>query len=138
MQTIPTIGQPWPAQGGIYIGSRLKGGEVHHIIIPGGVETDVLAVEFDDAAKAVSATGEINGHSDWRLPDQEDLMLTYVNARQHFKTDGDWLETAYWTSTPYGECLAWAVHFSRGDVDYWLRSHEFRVRPFRSIIDSAL
>ncbi|MCH4575711.1 DUF1566 domain-containing protein [Achromobacter xylosoxidans] len=127
--TVPAIGQEWPEQGGIYIGSRLIDGATHHVIIPGGKEFDLVDVEFKDLASAVAERGEVNGHDDWRAPDQEDMMLAYINAAGLFEKD-DW----YWTNTPYGSYGAWAVYFENGDVYFWYRSYEFRVRPVRSII----
>lgn len=127
--TAPTIGQEWPEQGGIFIGSRLIDGAVHHVIIPGGKEFDLAGVEFDQLTSAVAERGEVNGHSDWRAPDQEDMMLAYINAPNLFDKD-DW----YWTVKPYGSYGAWAVDFEDGSVRYWRRYDEFRVRPVRSII----
>lgn len=130
---VPSVGQPWPEQGGIYIGARLIDGQVHHVIIPGGVEHDATDVEFENIDAAIKRAGEINGFSDWRAPAQQDLMLAYINAREHFDRD-DW----YWSSTPYGSRNAWAVDFEYGNVYVHDRYDEFRVRPFRSIIHSAL
>lgn len=127
--TAPAIGQEWPEQGGIYIGSRLIDGATHHVIIPGDKEFDLVDVEFKDMASAVTERGEVNGHADWRTPDQEDMMLAYINAPDLFEKD-DW----YWTNKPYGSCCAWAVHFGHGHVTTWNRTSEFRVRPVRSII----
>ncbi|CUI42115.1 DUF1566 domain-containing protein [Achromobacter xylosoxidans] len=127
--TAPVIGQEWPEQGGIYIGSRLIDGATHHVIIPGSKEFDLIDVEFKDLSSAVTERGEVNDHADWRAPDQEDMMLAYINAADLFDKD-DW----YWTNKPYGSYLAWAVHFEYGLVYYWTRSNEFRVRPVRSII----
>ena len=127
--TAPAIGQEWPEQGGIYIGSRLIDGATHHVVIPGGKEFDLVDVDFKDLASAVTERGEVNGHADWRAPDQEDMMLAYINAPDLFEKD-DW----YWTNKPYGSLSAWAVDFEDGDVVNWSRSGEFRVRPVRSII----
>ncbi len=127
--TAPAIGQEWPEQGGIYIGSRLIDGTTHHVIIPGGKEFDLIDVEFKDLSSAVTERGEVNGHADWRAPDQEDMMLAYINVPHLFDKD-DW----YWTNKPYGSCYAWAVDFEGGLVDTWTRRGEFRVRPVRSII----
>ncbi|MFT0546965.1 hypothetical protein ACMHYO_11555 [Allopusillimonas ginsengisoli] len=67
-QSLPTppatIGQPWPEQGGIYIGPRLIDGQIHYIIIPGGVEYDIKACH-NSAAESIAAKGEINGFCDW-------------------------------------------------------------------------
>ena len=127
--TAPAIGQEWPEQGGIYIGSRLIDGTTHHVIIPGGKEFDLIDVEFKDLSSAVTERGEVNGHADWRAPDQEDMMLAYINVPDLFEK-GDW----YWTNKPRGSFDAWAVTFECGLVDYWNRLLEFRVRPVRSII----
>ena len=125
----PAIGQEWPEQGGIFIGSRLIDGTTHHMIIPGGKEFDLVDVEFKDLASAMAERGEVNGHADWRAPDQEDMMLAYINAPDLFDK-GDW----YWTNKPYGSYYAWAVNFENGYVYLWFRGNEFRVRPVRSII----
>jgi len=127
--TAPAIGQEWPEQGGIYIGSRLIDGAVHHVIIPGGKEFDLDGVEFNDMVSAVTDRGEVNGHADWRAPDQEDMMLAYINAPDLFEKN-DW----YWTNKPYGSSSAWAVVFETGYILYWSCYFEFRVRPIRSII----
>ena len=122
---IPVIGQSWPEQGGIYIGSRLIGGQVHHVVIPGGVEFDHVDIPFSCVQKVVSEGDELNGFSDWRAPDQEDLMLAYINAREHFDK-GDW----YWSRSEH-HGWPWAVGFEDGNVHGDNRNDEFRVRPFR-------
>ena len=124
--TAPAIGQEWPEQGGIYIGSRLIDGTTHHVIIPGGKEFDLIDVEFKDLSSAVTERGEVNGHADWRAPDQEDMMLAYINVPHLFDKD-DW----YWTNKPFGSSSAWAVDFEYGSVTNWGRGLGFRVRPVR-------
>ena len=132
---IPAINQPWPEQGGIFIGSRLIDGVVHHVVIPGGTEFDTKDVEFDDLEKTVAAAGDINGHSDWRAPDLEDLQLAYINARERFEQTG--YSSWYWSRTErHG--YPWAVDFENGRTTSFTRNNEFRVRPFRSFPDSSL
>ncbi|MBT9513315.1 MAG: hypothetical protein IV104_13290 [Acidovorax sp.] len=128
--TIPAINQPWPEQGGIYIGSRLIDGAVHHIVIADGGTTHDLE---DQTAKAAQGAqfGEINGHSDWHAGDQEDVMLAYINAREHFEP------TYYWSRSEH-HGWPWAVGFEGGSTDGYRRHGEFRVRPFRSFPDSSL
>lgn len=127
----PSIGQPWPEQGGIYIGSRLIDGQTHHVIIPGGTEYDIRA-SYDNAAERIAAKGELNGFSDWRHGSREDVMLALINVPDLFHCRG--MESIQITSTPYGQHHhAWAVDFQFGCVDTWPRYDEFRVRPFRSI-----
>lgn len=131
--SIPAIGKPWPEQGGIYIGSRLIDGHVHHVVIPGGIEHDAENIKFDGVAGCIPK--EINGHSDWRAPDQEDLMLAWINAREHFVQEG--VKSIYW-SRSFHHDWPWAVYFEDGFTSYEYRDDEFRVRPFRSFPDSSL
>lgn len=127
---IPAIGQPWPEQGGIYIGSRLIDGVARHVVIPGGIEHDAKEVRFDDVAGCIPA--EINGYTDWRAPDLEELMLAWIHAREHFVQDSS--ESIYWTSTEHNTRFSWAVSFESGITDFTNRLNKFRVRPFRSFI----
>lgn len=131
----PAIGQLWPEQGGIFIGSRLIGGQIHHLIIPGGVEHDIKGITFNGIDEAITKAGEINGHNDWRAPDQEDLMLAWINAREHFVQTG--IDSIYW-SRSFHHDWPWAVVFECGDVLINNRNVEFRVRPFRSVIASSI
>lgn len=131
---IPAINQPWPEQGGIFIGSRLIDGVVHHIVIPGGTEFDHTEVPFARVELVVAEGDELNGFSDWRAPDQEDLMLAFINAREHFMQKG--IDSIYWSRTE--RSWPWAVGFESGDAYHYDRSYEFRVRPFRSFPDSSL
>ncbi|GKS91175.1 DUF1566 domain-containing protein [Acidovorax sp. SUPP2539] len=124
---VPAINQPWPAQGGIYIGSRLINGVVHHVVIPGGVEFDHVYVPFSRVQKVVAEGDELNGFSDWRAPDQEDLMLAYINAREHFAPE------YYWSRSEH-HGYPWAVDFENGYTHNRYRDNEFRVRPFRRFI----
>ena len=133
MSTTPAINQPWPEQGGIFIGSRLIDGLVHHVVIPGGIEFDHTDIPFSRVEQVVAEGDELNGFSDWRAPDKEDLMLAYINSREFFDTGG-W----YWSRTPDGEHWAWAVDFEYGLTYGRNRGYEFRVRPVRSFPASAI
>jgi hypothetical protein len=132
-KSIPAIGQAWPEQGGIYIGARLIDGAVHHVVIPGGVEHDIKDVAFQGVQTCIPT--ELNGQGDWRAPDQEDLMLAWINAREHFEKKG--IASVYWSRTERAD-WAWAVDFEDGFTNSYYRGNEFRVRPFRSFPDSAL
>ena len=132
---IPAINQLWPEQGGIYIGSRLIDGEVHHVVIPGGIEHDAKDIKFDNVPGGIPK--EINGHEDWRAPDQEDLMLAWINAREHFTQEGT--DSIYWSRSERSKHWAWAVDFVNGyTASLSLRTLECRVRPVRSFPDSVL
>ena len=134
MSTTPAINQHWPEQGGIFIGSRLIDGQVHHIVIPVGVEHDAKDIKFAAVESCIPA--EINGHSDWRAPDQEDLMLAYINAREHFEREG--MASYYWSRTVDDDNWGWAVDFEGGTTLNYYRRNEFRVRPVRSFPASAI
>nr|WP_319566231.1 hypothetical protein [uncultured Rhodoferax sp.] len=128
--TIPAINQPWTEQGGIYVGPRLIDGVVHHVVIAdGGTKHDIEDQDSKDAQGV--QFGEINGHSDWHAGDQEDLMLAYINAREHFE------KSYYWSRSEH-HGWPWAVDFETGDTDSLNRNGEFRVRPFRSFPDSSI
>lgn len=128
---IPALNQPWPEQGGIYIGARLINGAVHHVVIADGGTAHDLE---DQTAKAAQGAqfGEINGHSDWHAGDQEDLMLAYINAREHFDKSS-W----YWSRSEH-HGWPWAVDFEDGYTYFYRRTNEFRVRPFRSFPASSI
>lgn len=130
---IPKIGQEWPEQGGIYVGSRLVDGEVHHVIKPSGTEHDATGLNFASAKD--HQFGEINGHNDWYTGDQEDYMLAYVNVREQFEQEGH--NSIYWTRSEH-HGWAWAVDFELGYAYSYFRGDEFRAAPFRSFLDSSL
>lgn len=130
---IPAPNQPWPEQGGIYVGSRVVNGVLQHTVTTdGGTVHDRENQTFAQAKNA--EFGEINGHSDWHAGDQEDLMLAYINCREHFKQDGD---SIYWSRNEH-HGWPWVVDFEYGYTNYYSRRNEFRVRPFRSFSDSSL
>ena len=133
MSTTPAINQHWPEQGGIFIGSRLIDCQVHHVVIPGGIEFDHADIQFSRVEQVIAEGDELNGFSDWRAPDKEDLILAYINAREHFDTSG-----CYWSRTPEDEHCTWAVDFEDGYASYYYRYYEFRVRPVRSFPASAI
>ena len=128
----PKIGQDWPEQGGIYIGSRLIDGAVHHAVIADGGTTRDLKRQDFKAAQGVQF-GEIGGHSDWHAGDQEDHMLAYVNAREHF---GQETRSIYWTRSVRDNCPCpwpWVFDFEDGRCfSIPPEANEYRVRPFRS------
>ncbi len=124
---IPKIGDLWPEQGGIFVGTILVDGKECHIITPEGTGHDLTKQTYDETEKA--EFGEINGHSDWHVGDQEEFMLGYINTRKQFKCDGG-IDSIYWTRS-FHHGYPWAVDFENGDVLNYIRSYQFRVRPFR-------
>lgn len=131
--TIPAINQPWPEQGGIYVGTRLIDGVVHHVIAANGTQHDIKKVPFANVETVIPA--ELDGQSDWRAPDKEDLLLAYINSREHFEQKG--MASLYWSRT-VSDNYPWAVDFEYGLTLDYRRRDEFRVRPFRSFPDSSL
>ena len=125
---VPPINTPWPEQGGIYIGPRVIEGVAHHIVIPGGIAHDIPDTALAVAEAAIPLA--INGHSDWRVGDLEDLLLAFVNAREHFKVTGR--DSTYWTRTEKNG-FPWAVDFEHGFNGHIRdRYYAARVKPFRS------
>jgi hypothetical protein len=131
--TTAIIGQVWPEQGGIFVGSRLIDGQLHHIIASDR-QHEIAKVSGHTVASI--SIDEIEGHADWHAGDQEDLMLAYINAREHFEREG--YASIYWSRTVDKDGDPWAVDFEYGCVDSRFRFGEFRVRPFRSILASSL
>lgn len=129
----PKLGSYWEGQGGIYVGDRLIDGNVSHVIAACGVKHDILDVTFARVEKVIPR--EIDGHTDWFAPEQEDLMLAYVNAREHFVHAGD--DSIYWSRSVH-YTFAWAVDLENGFTCNDNRNYEFRVRPFRSLPASTL
>ena len=128
----PQVGKYWPEQGGLYGGSRLVNGDLHHVVIADvGTCYDRVNQNFVEAQNA--QFGEIDGHHDWHAGDQADHMLAFVTAREHFKQNGD---SVYWTRR---EHLGWACafNFETGGCSFE-RGGEFRVRPFRSFPASSI
>jgi hypothetical protein len=123
----PQVGEYWPAQGGVYVGSRLINGTVHHVVIA-DVGTLYDSVNQNHKEALHTRFGEIDGHDDWHAGDQADHMLAFMNAREHFK-EGD---SVYWTRTEHNG-WACAFNFENGSCSFE-RNGEFRVRPFRRFI----
>lgn len=133
--TVPVLGQKWQEQGGIFIGSRLIEGQLHHIIAA-ELQHDITDVSGHNVESAVSEAGEINGHTDWRAGAQEDLMLAYINGREHFVRENN-ESSIYWSCLVDSHGWQWAVVFADGCVLNLTRHFKFRVRPFRRFVHSS-
>ncbi|MBV6304899.1 hypothetical protein KVP10_08365 [Candidimonas humi] len=127
----PAIGQPWPEQGGIYLGPRIIDGSLRHRVFVEDQSKHPRGVTFDNVGNAVSLLGPINKLNDWAPADMEDVMLAFIHARQYFPKSGR--ESVYWTTKPYGSDLAWALDFEDGGCGGWGRHGELAVLPVRSI-----
>nr|WP_319566232.1 hypothetical protein [uncultured Rhodoferax sp.] len=147
----PLIGQYLEGQGGVYAGDfRADDGSIYGLI--GGEEEDIGCARWapdgelpnlsdwdglantralhDTCPAAKLAVGyRRDGHSDFYLPAQRELLLASANIRHLFGKSG-W----YATSTPNGSSYTWAVGFEDGTTYYSNRDNEFLVRPFRRFI----
>lgn len=70
----------------------------------------------------------LNGYSDWYLPSLDELMLLWQNG----SAIGNFLGTAYWSSSEVDISLAWRLNFEEGIPDVFDKSNEFYVRAIRS------
>ncbi|MES2909864.1 MAG: hypothetical protein V4718_00660 [Pseudomonadota bacterium] len=145
----PAVGQPWPSQGGIYLGihnnqhlvamtapeCNFKGawGEYDQNVTGAQSRTDGLAntkamAEAGSAiAKRVLALA-IDGHADLFIPSQTQLQHAYTAAPQAFEKSG-W----YWSSTQSSSNLAFVQDFEDGYSSWIIKGYELRVRAFRVI-----
>lgn len=151
---IPAIGAEWPGQGGIYAGLiRGRDGQpdYHLIVSPaecdgklqwggygnksaaiskcdGLANTKVLLEEGDHPAAEYAASVTIDGHNDYYLPAQAELMLAWVNAPEAFS------EGYHWSSTQYSAYYAFTTSFGHGDASHNVKNLAFRVRPVRRVL----
>lgn len=119
--TTPTPGQPWPEQGGIYLGIAPAEGNLpmRHL---------VALAESDDPMdwKAAVQWAQSQGNGA-RLPTQLESMIAYTVARAAFKKGG------YWTGTQDGRNFAFVQYFEDGNSYWYFKGNEFRVRPVRGL-----
>lgn len=123
----PTIGQPWPGQGGIYVGLARgeNGAPDYHLIMAADQPTaDLKWQAAMDWACAVTA----EGHTDFRLPTRNESALLYAHLRDQVDTS-HW----YWTSTPAGGASAWGQHFGYGNQYIFDQSSRGRARAVRRL-----
>lgn len=143
----PRIGEYLADQGGIYAGDILGDDDVLYGLVAAeeedtgsakwGDERELNLSQWDGLsntnalrdrcpAAKLAAGYERDGHADFYLPARRELIVAQANIPQLFGA-----ESWYWTSTPHGESLAWAVDFEHGHVGLNDRRDEFRIRPFR-------
>ena len=153
--TPPAIGQVWPGQGGIYLGTRPGSatGQPVHIVAAtrdvgqftwgrygedtqgassatdGAANTAALLREGDHPAAQACAEYSADGHADFYLPSRRELQLAAVVAPESFSTSG-----LYWSSTQDSRHGAFCQDFEFGCSDWRGKDDESRVRPFRGFI----
>ena len=152
---IPAIGQPWPGQGGIYIGelppAALRPGA--HIVVSeeeaqrmewGNYGTKVegansrhdgrantqalLSTGNNHPAAAWCAQYTAEGHTDFHLPSTLELSIASALCPEVFSQ-----ADLYWASTQLSALSAFAQAFENGDSDWDFKGSEFRVRAVRWI-----
>lgn len=119
---IPAPGQPWPEQGGTYLGIAPAEGALpmRHLVV-----LDAEPATRLTWAKAVNwALDHGNGA---RLPTQLEAMLAYTVARAAFK------EEWHWTGTQYSRNHAFVQDFEYGHSYWSYKDGEHRVRAFRGL-----
>jgi hypothetical protein len=148
-ETPPAVGQPWPSQGGVYLG--LHQGE--HLIAMTAPEFNFTGAwgeygqnvanaksRTDGMAntKAMAAAGcdiavkvldlEFDGRKDLFIPSQSQLQHAHTAAPDAFEKSG-W----YWSSTQYSSYSAFVQHFEDGYSNWNVKDDGHRVRAFRAI-----
>jgi hypothetical protein len=112
----PAIGGEW--LGGIYVGPTLDNNERAHLVL--------LPEEFEgNWQNAATWADERKGV----LPARIDLLVLWLNARDHFKAE--W----YWSSEEvagYPE-YAWCQNFSYGYQNYYHKITKLRARAVRRV-----
>lgn len=80
---------------------------------------------------------ELAGHTDWRLPDKDELMSIVDKSRENPAINTDFFpgtrSSSYWSSSTHVDCAgdAWDVHFHGGRVGYGSKAYGTYVRCVR-------
>ena len=69
-------------------------------------------------------------YDDWFLPSRDELDQMYQNLKKN--NIGGFSGIFYWSSSEYGDYLAWYQYFVYGSQDYSNRYFEYRVRSVRA------
>lgn len=153
--TPPQAGQPWPGQGGIYIGTfpAQFGQPAYHLIaatedcgrhawgghghetsgansqVDGRANTAALLADAQKHPAALAASKHnADGHTDFYLPSRFESLLCWLSAPQVFGKEG-----YYWSSSQVSRYDAWFQDFEYGFSTYGDKGGELRVRPVRRI-----
>ena len=86
-------------------------------------------------ATQAALDAEINGYSDWYLPSKDELIEMYNtigNGGSEGNIGGFSSSPWYWSSSEYGNYVAWFVDFLYGGTDYLYNVNTYRVRVIRA------
>ncbi|MBV6304901.1 DUF1566 domain-containing protein [Candidimonas humi] len=145
---IPKLNEYWPGQGGLFKGLHPLGGyliaaeallkdefqfglygkRLDDFSDIDGAENSRKLIELDSPAAKAATAYTRDGHSDFFLPAQRELMLVHV--AQGRVADGP----VVFSSSPFGSRYAWALGFELGSCFNWRRGHELAVLPVRRFI----
>ena len=96
-----------------------------------------LTMTFNEAADYAKKLNHENylGHNDWRVPTREELNVLNENQNKGslkgtFNITGS-TAGAYWSSTPWGDGVAYGQRFSTGDRHHYLHNVHSSVRCVR-------
>ncbi|WP_299059199.1 DUF1566 domain-containing protein [uncultured Polaribacter sp.] len=116
----------------------IYGGKINTSVIMSRVEFTNVDSEVT-AAQACSFYGLFNGsiYSDWYVPSKDELNLLYINKdivdSTAISNNGMKLSLRYWSSTEFGEELAWAQDFVEPTNQFKKQKNTSTfVRPIRS------
>lgn len=149
--TAPKEGTYWQGHGGVYAGVCRIGEHRYHIIFADTAEskfkakwgkysetidgefsfadgkhnTDLMLSDAENKITSSILNLNIDGHNDFYLPAQKELMLSYINAPEIFE------KTWHWSSTQYSADRAWVQHFGDGGQYIGLKGSELAVRAVR-------
>jgi hypothetical protein len=87
-------------------------------------------------AARICADLTLGEYDDWFLPSKDELNLMYDNIGQgnvlELGNVGNFANNYYWSSTEYGDNIAWVQGFDDGDKNYYTKGNAYYVRAVRA------
>ena len=117
--------------GGIYAGTITTDVESYYLILSPKDHCD--SVNWYDALECCDDLN-INGYTDWYLPNKEELNVLYHNKEElnvlYHNIKSEFVENFYWSSTEYSSINAWVqvffngyqIYYSKSDASYYCRA----------------
>ncbi len=84
-----------------------------------------------DYAKSYASGLSLAGHSDWRLPNKDELVELYISDCKNLM---DVVNSSYWSSTTYTDDTshAWFVYSYNGATNHDYKGYSYYVRAVRT------